>query len=320
MQSEKIAAIALVVIIAGALGLYLSMVYGGDIWSNIAPSKPPSFQSTSNLENTVQLGDCVDVNYIGRFHSNGTVFDTSYEDIARKWNIYNANRTYQALKIFVNPYGNLTVPKGYENYTSSMIPGFIEALVGMKKGENKTVSIPPEKAYGTWNVSLAEQYGLSPYPIDYVVNDTQKIDKSVFSSYFPNVNVTLNNTFDWGSRMIGINDTLYATITNISGTNVTYVLLPQNGTTFPMPLFNWTEVIIVKNSTHFILHTIVDKGYTTSINLMYGFLHIKVVDKNETHMILAMNTEAPSIKFVNQTLDFTIEIVNIYKTSLEEES
>ncbi|HEC89404.1 MAG TPA: FKBP-type peptidyl-prolyl cis-trans isomerase, partial [Thermoplasmatales archaeon] len=177
MQSEKIAAIALVVIIAGALGLYLSMVYGGDIWSNIAPSKPPSFQSTSNLENTVQLGDCVDVNYIGRFHSNGTVFDTSYEDIALKWNIYNANRIYQALKIFVNPYGNLTVPKGYENYTSSMIPGFIEALVGMKKGENKTVSIPPEKAYGTWNVSLAEQYGLSPYPIDYVVNDTQKIDK-----------------------------------------------------------------------------------------------------------------------------------------------
>ena len=315
MQNEKLAAIVLVVIIIGALGFYLTMVYGEDIWHNISPSKSPSLPS--NDENTVQLGDCVDVNYIGKFHSNGTVFDTSYENIAHQWGLYNANKTYQPLKIFVNPYGNLTTPSGYENYTSSMIPGFLEALVGMKKGENKTVSIPPEKAYGTWNVSLAEQYGLSPYPIDYIVNDTQTIGKDMFANYFPEVNLTVNNSFDYGSRAFGVNDTLYATIINISDTNITFRLLPQNGTTFQMPLFNWTEVILVKNDTHFTVHTVVDIGYTTTIDLRYSFLYIKVMDKNETHLTLAMNTDAPSIEFIDQTLDFTLEIVDIHKTSLE---
>ena len=294
------ALVALVVIVAAVTGTFLYLKY------------------VQTPEKVVEEGDCVVVNYIGKYASNGTVFDTSYESVAKENGIYDANRTYQPLKIFVNPHRNLPTPKGYENYTSYMIRGFLEALIGMKKGENKTVSIPPEKAYGTWNVSLAEQYGLSPYPIDYVVNDTQIIDKNAFTSYFPQVNLTVNNSFDYGSRAFGVNDTLYATITNISDTNITFRLLPQNGTTFQIPLFNWTEVILVKNSTHFTLHTIVDKGYTTSINLIYGFLHIKVVDKNETHLKLAMNAEAPSIKFVNQTLEFTLEVVDIYKTSLED--
>ncbi|HDM67154.1 MAG TPA: FKBP-type peptidyl-prolyl cis-trans isomerase [Thermoplasmatales archaeon] len=316
MQEEQIAVIALVVIIIGVLGFYLTTVYGGDILENIFPSKTEVVYD----KNTVQLGDCVEVNYIGRFHSNGTVFDTTYEDVAKEWGIYDENRTYEPIKIFVDPEGTLVTPEGYENYTSNMIPGFLEALVGMKKGENKTVSIPPEKAYGIWNTSLAEEYGLSPYPIDYVVNDTQMVEKTLFTAYFPDVNLTVNNSFDWGEKMIGVNDTLYAVITNVTDTNVTYRLLPVNGTTFPMPLFNWTVTILVKNETHFTLHTSTEVGYTTSINLMYGYLHIKVVDMNETHLKLAINTEAPSIKFVGQTLDFTIEVVDLHKTSLEEES
>ena len=65
-------------------------------------------------------GDTVSLHYKGSFED-GTVFDSS--------------DTHGALKF--------TIGKGM------VIPGFEEAVVGMKLGETKTVTIPPEKAYGS---------------------------------------------------------------------------------------------------------------------------------------------------------------------------
>ena len=36
--------------------------------------------STNETKNVIELGDCVDLNYIGRYASNDTVFDSSYLD------------------------------------------------------------------------------------------------------------------------------------------------------------------------------------------------------------------------------------------------
>ena len=308
MQSEKIAVIALVVIIAGALSAYLLTTYGADIFT--PTSKPDT--------GAIAIGDCADVNYIGRFADNQTIFDTSFESVARSAGIYDENRTYEPLKIFVNPDGNLSKPDGYTNYSSSMIQGFLDGLVGMKKGENKTVIIPPEKAYGIWNETLAEDYGLSPYPIDSVVNVEWDFERNMFTQYFPEVNTSVGVTFDWGATMIGINNTLNATITKVNDTNITYNLLPINGTSFTMPLFNWNVTIFVTNDTAFTLKTTTEIGFVTSINLGYSSLHIKVVGLNETDINLAINTDAPDVKFVGQTLEFTLSPVEVYKTSLEE--
>jgi len=68
---------------------------------------------------TAKEGDSVSLHYKGTFED-GTVFDTS--------------ETHGALKF--------TIGKGM------VIPGFEEAVVGMKLGEAKTVTIPPEKGYG----------------------------------------------------------------------------------------------------------------------------------------------------------------------------
>ena len=310
MQSEKIAVIALIVIIVGALSAYLLATYGADIFSQ---------PSETDMESIV-AGDCCDVDYIGRFASNNSVFDTSIESIALETGIYDASRTYEPLEIFVNPYGNLTRPTGYSNYSSSMIQGFLEGLIGMKQGENRTVTIPPEKAYGIWNETLAEDYGLSPYPVDSVVDIEWDFERTMFTQYFPDVNVSVDTTFDWGAIMIGINDTLLARITSVNDTNVTYVLLPIDGTEFTMPLFNWNVSISVTNDTAFTLRTSTETGFITSINLGYGSLHIKVAGVNETDIQLAINTEAPDVKFVGQTLKFTLEPLKVYKTSLEEDS
>ena len=86
----------------------------------------------------VKTGDTIRVDYTGKLED-GTVFDTSREDVAKQAGIYNANR----------PYKPLTFVAG----AGQMIKGFDNAVIGMKVGEEKTITIPPEEAYGEYNES-----------------------------------------------------------------------------------------------------------------------------------------------------------------------
>ncbi|NJE08420.1 peptidylprolyl isomerase [Thermococcus sp. M39] len=81
----------------------------------------------------VEKGDFVVFNYIGKFED-GEVFDTSYEDIAKKAGIYVEDRKYG--------------PIGANVGVGELIPGLDEALIGMEVGEKKTITIPPELGYG----------------------------------------------------------------------------------------------------------------------------------------------------------------------------
>ena len=138
MQNEKMAIIGLVVIIVGVLSVYLVATYGEDIFKNL-----------SGEGETIEIGDCVDINYIGSFE-NGTIFDTSYADIANQSGLYDGTRSYGPLKTFIS--FNLTelAPEGYDAYYQG-IDGFMEGLIGLKEGETATIGpIPPEKAYGVY--------------------------------------------------------------------------------------------------------------------------------------------------------------------------
>jgi len=86
-------------------------------------------------------GDIVEVDYTGTLE-NGTVFDTS--------------EGREPLKF--------TLGEG------QMIPGFEQAVLGMKVGESKTVTIPADEAYGPYNDDLVQVInredlpaGLDPY-------------------------------------------------------------------------------------------------------------------------------------------------------------
>ena len=263
----------------------------------------------------VEIGDCVEVNYIGRYQVNNTVFDTSYEDVAKAEGIYDSTRSYQPLKVFVDPAGNMSVPTGYEEYSSSMIPGFIKGLVGMSIGENKTVVVPPEEAYGTWNVSLAEQFQMSNYSLDTVVNSTMTDTTDSFSYSFPDVNLSNGTVFDYGAVAFEQPGVLNATILNVSNGNITYKLLPENGTTIKLPMFNWNVTFIVTNDTAFTMHSDIKANHT--FTLSYGFykIHFKVISVNETHARLAMNINAPKLGLVDQTLIYELNVTKIIKTS-----
>lgn len=92
-------------------------------------------------QKTVKTGDKISVDYTGSLPG-GKVFDTSIESVAKENNLYTPERDYKPLK--------LTVGKG------DVIPGFEEGMVGMKAGETKTLTIPPEKAYGQSNPMMIQ--------------------------------------------------------------------------------------------------------------------------------------------------------------------
>jgi hypothetical protein len=302
-------------------------VYIGDIIDNCNDFVIITYQNTVLLgvwdfeditgedDNVIDIGDCADVHYTALFKSNGTVFDTTYESIAQKWGIINANMVYEPLKVFVNPNQNLSIPKGCENYSSSMIKGVINGLIGMKKGEKKLITIYPEDSYGIWNVTQAEEYGLSPYPIEATINyEFDFTKRPSFQQFFPDITPYVGNTFDWGAQMIDVSDVITATITKVNGTNVSIKLHPIINIVFTMPPFNWTVRIIDNTESSFILRTETYVGFETQIDIGYGALNMIVTDINNKDITLGINTQSPDIKFIDKVLVYEIEVINVYST------
>jgi len=93
-----------------------------------------------NWLQVVEKGDTVRIHYTGSFKG-GKVFDTSYEDKAKKAGVYSRSREYRPLPVIVG--------------AGQVIKGFEEALIGMKLNEEKEVTIPPEKGYGFGGHPLA---------------------------------------------------------------------------------------------------------------------------------------------------------------------
>ncbi len=120
----------------------------------------------------IEAGDFVKFHYVGKFED-GEVFDTSYEEVAKENGIYVEEREYGPLEVQIG--------------VGEIIQGLDEELVGMEVGEKKTLTIPPEKAYGMPNPELvitvpASEFtkaGLEPVEGLYVMTDSgiAKIEK-----------------------------------------------------------------------------------------------------------------------------------------------
>jgi len=80
-----------------------------------------------------EAGDTVKVNYVGKL-MDGTVFDTSQEEIAKEAGIYNEQREYGPIEI---PIGKGRVIKGWD-----------EGIMLLNEGSKATLYIPSGLAYG----------------------------------------------------------------------------------------------------------------------------------------------------------------------------
>lgn len=97
---------------------------------------------TKDTSKRIENGDTISVNYVGKLED-GTTFDTSVKEAAIEAGIYNQMRDYEPL--------TFTAGAG------QMIKGFDEGVVGMRVGEEKTFTIPPEEAYGEYCEEFARE-------------------------------------------------------------------------------------------------------------------------------------------------------------------
>ncbi|HLP86327.1 MAG TPA: FKBP-type peptidyl-prolyl cis-trans isomerase [Candidatus Paceibacterota bacterium] len=139
-QKENIGIIASFVLVVCVIGLvvYLLMnkeektnplegISGNQVQNNSESdtTEEGSINTSQNdMEKVAKNGDVLVMNYTGRF-TNGTVFDSN-----------------------VDPKFNHVEPFKFRLGAGMVIKGWDEGLLGMKVGEKKTLTIPPEKAYG----------------------------------------------------------------------------------------------------------------------------------------------------------------------------
>lgn len=264
-------------------------------------------QKTGN-QRTVKMGDNVSVDYTGS--KNGNIFDTSIGSVAKENNLSFPNRIYKPL-IF-------TVGKG------QVIKGVEEGIIGMKVGESKTLTIPPEKAYGPKDSQL-----IKTIPIIQNVSATRTFPKILevpvdqFDSMFgtnhkigdivqipdSNVNLTIQNItisnvslsynvmvgdkisqFVWKEIVIKIDDN-----------NITTKYDVKKNDTVQLQDAVWNTTVIDINSENITLmhNSIPDTKIGTTLGKMK--IHF-----NETYITMDLNNE-----FAGETLMFNITVRSI---------
>lgn len=148
----------------------------------------------------VKAGDNVTIDYIIN-STTGVVYQTSYAEVAKAVGIYDPNATYSTYTFQVG--------------SNTTIKGIDEAVAGMKVGDTKTVTVPPEKSYGPRNESWVLPYNLSDITaanITLHVNDTIGVPPYGIRARVSAIDVE-NNTVYLDFNRAHAGETLVITIT-----------------------------------------------------------------------------------------------------------
>ncbi len=126
-----LAIIALVAVAAAASGYY-----GYEMWKEKQPLQ-------------VGKGAFAELYYIG-YLENGSIFDSSFVDanitIDTPFNA--SNYTLSSFRLYVEDDSPSEYPDGWNAGNYNVIEGLWKGIIGMKESDEKTLTIPPEKAYG----------------------------------------------------------------------------------------------------------------------------------------------------------------------------
>ncbi|MBI5001527.1 MAG: FKBP-type peptidyl-prolyl cis-trans isomerase [Euryarchaeota archaeon] len=258
--------------------------------------KPHQTITTSSL--IVEDGDAVSVDYIGMF-SDGRVFDTSMKPVAENNAVYpkaisfSSKGTYSPL--------NFTIGSG------QMIAGFDAGVRGMRPNETKTITVSPDKGYGT------------PDPTKIVTRPLRMMapvleityNESDFKTYY-NVTATIgahvvSNLWHWNATVQYVDPQGMVTVKNE----------PFIGEAFPFGEGLWKgKVISIDESANggggiiIIEHQLSqsDVGKITGSDSEKGPYIITGVDKAAGTFTIDFNREV-----VGKTLTFQITVLSITK-------
>ena len=102
---------------------------------------------------TPSEGDSVNVHYTGKLEEDGTVFDTSRPPGE----------------------GQQTEPLNFTLGEQKVIPGFEQAVADMEPGEERTITLSPEQAYGPRRDDMVQEVDRSELPDDLEANVGQQL-------------------------------------------------------------------------------------------------------------------------------------------------
>lgn len=204
----------------------------------------------------IQAGDEVTVDYTGYFLGPngelGSVFDTSIGDIARNESVpksqgFLLKETYDDMKFTVVEEGE----------TPTMIAGFNDAVLGMKEGQTKQVSIPPEKGYPEYyNDRVLTVESTMQIPM------VETFTAEEFSAYYPMVDLEIQSSFIhpfWGWDI---------TIVSHSPGNVTVINNARYGESYQG--FPWNTTVVDLSTDRNVItlhHQVQEITKTTRVNL-----------------------------------------------------
>ncbi len=112
-------------------------------------------------EEVVQEGQVAVIHYVCRVaegREEGEVFDTTDVDVALAEDVYHDHRDYKPLEFRVGE-GNV-------------VEGLDEAVVGMERGEEKTVEVEPERAFGERDPDEVVEFPREMFDDEEVEEDT----------------------------------------------------------------------------------------------------------------------------------------------------
>ena len=126
--------------IASFFAIFIAIILISVVYYYSSENRDQLSETPLESEKLIEIGDPADVHYIGRYASNNTVFESSYDSVENKTG-------GTPLKIFVSFNKSIPPPEGYETYSSSFIDGLLEGLVGLCEGDKSNIIIPPEEGY-----------------------------------------------------------------------------------------------------------------------------------------------------------------------------
>ena len=98
-----------------------------------AKAKPKS-KKKAKTPPVIKDGDFILADFVGFTHDDHRLFDTTKEDVAKAEDVFEEQEVYQPRLLIVG--------QGW------MVPGVDEALIGMKVGQTKNITLEPQKAFG----------------------------------------------------------------------------------------------------------------------------------------------------------------------------
>jgi FKBP-type peptidyl-prolyl cis-trans isomerase 2 len=271
--------------------------------------------NTTSNNGIVEVGDEVYVNYIG-WELNGEIFDTSLENIAIEADIYKQGESYQPMPFVVG--------------AGRMIEGFDDGVLGMKVGEKKTLTIPPEKAYGPIDYSKIQVIPLiDEIPLVQDIPFPETIELELFE-----FNQTFGTGYTVGDSVQIPDTTINFTIVNMSETiNITRDL--KVGDTYdPGEQSPWDETVMAMNETHLTVKHTVEVGDVlqfpgppwnstvinvdeTNITVQHNPIPDTTVPTSSGPVKIHFNETAITLDnnhfLAGKTLVFDVEIVDIVK-------